>query len=88
MQRWSVAAAREWQVRTGWQAGCNFTPSYAINQIEMWHEASFDLAAIERELDLAASCQRRLTFPQKWQGKIPQFGRISVISFRDRGSFA
>ena len=54
-ERWSVAAAREWQLRTGWQVGCNFTPSSAINQIEMWHEASFDLPVIERELDLAAS---------------------------------
>ncbi len=52
---WPIAAARDWQARMGWQVGCNFTPSYAINQIEMWHAASFDLAAIERELDLAAS---------------------------------
>ncbi len=47
-------AARQWQARVGWQVGCNFTPSCAINQIEMWQEASFDLAVIERELDLAA----------------------------------
>ncbi|WP_156254733.1 glycoside hydrolase 5 family protein [Sandarakinorhabdus oryzae] len=55
MQLWSVATAREWQARVGWQVGCNFTPSCAINQIEMWGSASFDLHCIERELDLAGS---------------------------------
>ena len=54
-QRWSPIVAQQWLDRVGWQAGCNFTPSYAINQIEMWHAATFDLPAIERELDLAAS---------------------------------
>lgn len=53
--RWPMARARQWQARLGWQMGCNFTPSCAINQIEMWQASCFNLTAIERELDLAAS---------------------------------
>lgn len=53
-RRWSVAAAHAWKARNRWQLGCNFTPSYAINQIEMWQVESFDLDLIDRELGLAA----------------------------------
>lgn len=35
--------------------GCNFIPSTAINQIEMWEKESFDTATIAKELKLAAS---------------------------------
>ena len=53
--RWSAQAAHLWFDAQPWLVGCNFTPSYAINQLEMWQPESFDLVAIERELKLAAS---------------------------------
>ena len=53
--RWAPAAARDWFAKQPWLVGCNFTPSTAINQLEMWQEATFDLPTIERELGLAAS---------------------------------
>jgi len=34
--------------------GCNFTPSTAGNQLEMWHAATFDPETIDRELGWAA----------------------------------
>ena len=34
--------------------GCNFLPSSAVNQIEMWQAGSFDPACIDRELGWAA----------------------------------
>ncbi len=34
--------------------GCNFIPSTAVNQLEMWQAASFDEATIGRELEWAA----------------------------------
>ncbi len=37
-----------------WLVGCNFIPSTAINQLEMWQEATFDEVTIERELGWAA----------------------------------
>jgi hypothetical protein len=52
--RWSPEAAHRWYDELPWLVGCNFTPSYAINQLEMWQEETFDLAAIDRELGWAA----------------------------------
>ena len=51
---WARAAARRWHKQRPWIVGCNFTPAYAVNQIEMWQADSFDPEAIDRELTLAA----------------------------------
>ena len=51
--RWSGARARAWQRARPWLAGCNFIPSSAINQLEMWQVDTFDLAGIDRELGWA-----------------------------------
>jgi hypothetical protein len=37
-----------------WLVGCNFIPSTAINQLEMWQAGSFDVETIRRELGWAA----------------------------------
>ena len=47
-------AAHAWHKAQPWLVGCNFTPSNAINQLEMWQADSFDLATIDSELALAA----------------------------------
>ncbi len=52
--RWPIDKARAWEQRTGWLVGCNYTPAYAVNQLEMWQAQTYDPAAIGRELDLAA----------------------------------
>jgi Cellulase (glycosyl hydrolase family 5) len=52
--RWSANRAQAWADARGWLVGCNYTPAYAVNQIEMWAEQSFDPTAIDRELGLAA----------------------------------
>ncbi len=52
---WSAGRAQLWHHQQPWLVGCNFTPSYAVNQIEMWQGESFDPGAIDRELALAAS---------------------------------
>lgn len=54
MKRWTVARAREWQADQNWTVGCNFLPSSAINQLEMFQTGTFDPATIERELGWAA----------------------------------
>lgn len=51
--RWSEEQASAWHQRTGWLVGCNFTPAYAINQLEFWQADTFDVAAIDKELALA-----------------------------------
>ena len=54
-ERWTPEAAHAWLKAQPWIVGCNFTPSNAINQLEMWQASTFDLVTIDRELGLAAS---------------------------------
>jgi len=53
-ERWSKERAERWHNNTGWLVGCNFTPSTAGNQLEMWQAGSFDPETIQRELGWAA----------------------------------
>ncbi len=53
--RWSEEKAAAWQREHGWLVGCNFSPSTAMNQLEMWQADTFDTATIDRELGWAQS---------------------------------
>ena len=50
---WSKEKASEWYSIQGWVRGCNFIPSTAINQLEMWQKETFDPTTIDRELGFA-----------------------------------
>ncbi|KAA3439946.1 cellulase family glycosylhydrolase [Rufibacter hautae] len=50
---WSVDKAKAWYKDKGFIIGPNFSPSTAINQLEMWQAESFDTATINRELGWA-----------------------------------
>ena len=50
---WSSEQAQAWYSEQGWLRGANFTPSTAVNQLEMWQEESFDPETIDRELGYA-----------------------------------
>jgi hypothetical protein len=52
-QPWPVEKANAWYTAQPWLVGCNFNPSTAINQLEMWQADTFDLATIDRELSWA-----------------------------------
>ncbi|MBN2375438.1 MAG: cellulase family glycosylhydrolase [Sedimentisphaerales bacterium] len=52
--RWSSRKAQQWYEQQPWLVGCNFIPSTAINQLEMWQGDTFDPKTIERELGWAA----------------------------------
>lgn len=52
--RWPVSRAQEWFDKNGWLVGCNYIPSNAINQLEMWQEESFSPELIDKELEMAA----------------------------------
>ena len=54
MVRWSKEMANTWYDRQPWLVGCNFIPSTAINQLEMWQEDTFDPETIDLELGWAA----------------------------------
>lgn len=53
-ERWSAERANAWYAEQPWLVGCNYVPSSAINQLEMWGGATFDAEANERELGWAA----------------------------------
>ena len=53
MNRWSTERATKWYQAQPWLVGCNFIPSNAINQLEMWQTDTFDPATIDRELGWA-----------------------------------
>ena len=68
---WSVEQANQWYQQWGWLRGCNFQPSTAINQLEMWQAETFDPETIDRELGWAASigmnCMRVYLHHVAWE---------------------
>jgi hypothetical protein len=53
LKPWPLARAAAWAREHPWLVGCNFSPSTAINQLEMWQAETFDPATIDRELGWA-----------------------------------
>jgi len=47
---WTPEQARAWHAKQPWLVGCNFSPSTAINQLEMWQADTWDPVTIDREL--------------------------------------
>jgi len=54
-ERWTPEQANQWYAAQPWLVGCNFLPSTAINQLEMWQADTFDPETIDRELGWAES---------------------------------
>lgn len=50
---WPAQKANDWYAQQGWLKGCNFQPSTAINQLEMFQPETFDTATINKELGWA-----------------------------------
>ena len=77
MTRWTPEQATEWYHKLPWQVGCNFIPSTAINQLEMWQADTFDLPTIDRELgwaaDLGMNTVRVYLHDLAWKSDAPGF---------------
>jgi len=52
--QWPKSKADKWYAEQLWLVGCNFIPSTAINQLEMWQSDTFDPKTIDKELGWAA----------------------------------
>lgn len=52
--RWPEQKIQHWYAENPWPIGCNYIPRYAINQLEMWQQDSFDPVTINEELGWAA----------------------------------
>ncbi|HXG42243.1 MAG TPA: cellulase family glycosylhydrolase [Dehalococcoidia bacterium] len=70
-RRWSRRRAWDWHRRQPWLVGCNFVPSTACNQLEMWQAETFDPGTIARELgwarDLGFNTVRVFLHHLPWQ---------------------
>lgn len=53
--RWPMEKVNEWYAHQPWLVGCNFIPSDAINQLEMWQAETFAPNTIDAELSWAAN---------------------------------
>lgn len=51
--RWPEEKARQWYDAQRWLVGCNYIPSDAINQIEMWSGDTYNHDLIDKELSWA-----------------------------------
>jgi len=51
--KWSAEKAKSWYAQQKWITGCNFLPSNAINQLEMWQKETFSPQLIDKELGWA-----------------------------------
>jgi Cellulase (glycosyl hydrolase family 5) len=51
--RWAAQKANAWYAPQPWLVGSNYVPKSAINQLEMWQEATFNPEEIEKELTWA-----------------------------------
>jgi Glycosyl hydrolases family 2, TIM barrel domain len=68
---WSKKKADKWYATKGWLRGCDFIPSTAINQLEMWQAPTFDSTTIDKELGYAQgiglNCMRVFLHHVAWQ---------------------
>ena len=71
-----------------WCCGANFTPSTAVNQLEMWQEESFDPGTIDRELGFAEGIGMTimrvflhdLLWQQDEEGSVGTFAEVLTVN--------
>jgi hypothetical protein len=54
-ERWPTEKANKWYAKQPWLVGSNYVPSDAINQLEMFQEATWNPALNDKELGMAES---------------------------------
>jgi hypothetical protein len=77
--RWTPEKANAWYAERPWLVGCNYIPSSAINQLEMWQAETFNPAQIDKELgwaqDMGMNTMRVFLHSQLWQQDAEGFRR-------------
>jgi hypothetical protein len=75
--RWTEQKANDWYAQQPWLVGSNYVPKSAINELEMWQEASFDPVEIDKELGWAEgigmNTMRVFLHDLLWQQDAPGF---------------
>lgn len=83
---WTAEKANEWYSKEKWPVGCNFTPSTAINTIEMWDAETYDSVSIDRELGWAENIgfnTLRVNFQYLVWARNPETFKKRVSNFLD-----
>ena len=74
---WDLDRALTWYNKLPWLCGCNYIPSYAINQLEMFQPDTFNLDRIDEELtwaeDLGFNCLRVFLHYLLWETDATSF---------------
>jgi len=52
-ERFTIEQAANWEKRYGWLVGCNYVPSYAVNQLDTWAKETFNPELIDHEMGVA-----------------------------------
>ena len=77
--RWSEWQAQDWYARQPWLVGSNYVPRSAINQLEMWQQATFNPEQIDQELTwaegLGMNTMRVFLHDLLWQQDAPGLQR-------------
>jgi hypothetical protein len=75
--RWSEQKANAWYAQQPWLVGSNYVPKSAINQLEMWQEATFNPTEIDQEFAWAEAMgmntMRVFLHDLLWQQDAPAF---------------
>lgn len=90
--RWTPEQARAWYKKQPWLVGCNYIPSTAINQLEMWQADTFDPTTIDRELGWAAGLGftsirvflHHLLFEQDQEGFLRRLDQFLTLADRHK----
>jgi hypothetical protein len=91
-ERWTPERADAWARAQPWLVGCNYIPSTAINQLEMWQADTFDPQTIDRELGWAERLGftsvrvflHHLPFEQDREGFLKRLAEFLDIAGRHR----
>ena len=74
---WTKPQANAWYAKQKWLVGSNYIPADAINQLEMWQDASFNPEQIDKELGWAQAIgmttMRVFLHDALWQQDAPGF---------------
>ena len=80
---WSKEKIQDWYDDHNWLVGCNYLPSSAINQLEMFQEDSFDADTNKREIgwasDVGFNSLRIYLHDLLWQDKESFKKRLNEI---------
>ena len=90
--QWTPDRAWTWYKAHPWLVGCNFLPSTAVNDVEMWQKESFDAQTIDRELgwaqELGFNTVRVFVNYAVWEADADGLKRICAASWKSPTSTA